>query len=808
MLREKTDSESGERAHGRIAMLLLAGSCLAFSPVAFAQSDPEFETPESAGPVKPAIDEDQGGSRDVVVVTARRRDEDAQDVPIALSVIGGEAIDQAGAYTLGQIQQLVPSLQVFSFNPRNTNILIRGLGSNVSLTNDGLENGVGFYVDNVYYGRPGQTQFDLVDLQQVEVLRGPQGTLFGKNTTAGAINITTRLPSFTPDYFAEVSAGDYGYTQIKASATGPLIDDVLAYRLTSSYTDRDGFIDNVRTGETAQSQETFTARVQLLFTPTPDLDFRFIGDFSEQHARCCINLPVQFFGTYDNGGVIANNFQDRVTRAGYTPLPIDPFARRTDADAHFQADMRAYGASAEVNWNLGDVAKLTSISAYRWWDWYPANDSDGTGLSVNVLNQQTNYQRQFSQEVRLASEGENAIDWVVGGYYFWQIVSGFGKAEYGPAFANWTFPAQPAVVSNAATNGFRAESRSTPRTKSYAAFGQATWNVTDEFKLTAGLRFTHEEKDGSFTQAQVGGPSLAGLTPAQQAAAQAIRNQLNPVTAYSAELEDDDLSGLLSASYAVTPDVLVYGSFSKGGKSGGLNLTNLPAGISPGVRPERVENYELGLKNTLFDDTVVANFAIYNTEIEDYQTAIVEQVPNTVNLRQYIANIPKVRSRGAEADLTWLPLDNLSLTASAAYNEATYIDYTNAPQAPEDLNLSGTQDLSGEQLSGVPRITYSFGGDYTIPTELGEVYLHGDYAERTSFFTSASNSRYSRVPGYGLLNVRVGLRADDNVWDVSVWARNLLDEDYFQTLSVANTGLVTGLVGEPRTVGATLRSRF
>jgi iron complex outermembrane recepter protein len=402
-------SASG-KGRRRVAVALLAGSCLGALQGAWGQTAPE---PEAAVEAVDDVTAVAADDPDVVLVTARRREEDPQDVPIALSVVGADTLEQTGSYTLGQIQQLVPSLQVFSFNPRNTNINIRGLGSNVALTNDGLENGVGFYVDNVYYGRPGQTQFDLVDLQQVEVLRGPQGTLFGKNTTAGAINITTKLPSFTPEYFGEVSVGDYGYTQAKASASGPLVADLAAYRLTASYTDRDGFIDNVRTGEKAQSYENFSARGQVLLTPTENLDIRLIGDFSEQHARCCINLTVDFFPTYDNGAAIPNNFADRVARAGYTPLPIDPFARRTDADSHFQADMRTYGVSVEVNWDLGD-ATLTSITANRWWDWYPANDADGTGLPVITVGQQQNFQRQFSQEVRLGSDGENVVDWTVG----------------------------------------------------------------------------------------------------------------------------------------------------------------------------------------------------------------------------------------------------------------------------------------------------------------------------------------------------------------------------------------------------------
>ncbi|RYE37336.1 MAG: TonB-dependent receptor, partial [Hyphomicrobiales bacterium] len=297
----------------------------------------------------------------------------------------------------------------------------------------------------------------------------------------------------------------------------------------------------------------------------------------------------------------------------------------------------------------------------------------------------------------------------------------------------------------------------------------------------------------------------------QQAAALAIRNQFNPVAGYSAELEDDNLGGLLSLAYAITPDTLVYGSWSKGGKSGGLNLAQLPAGVTPEVEPEKVESYEIGLKSTLLDGALVANLAAYETTIEDYQTAITEQQIGTVSFIQYIANIPEVRSRGVEADLIWKPLDNLSLTASAAYTDAVYVSYTNAPQAPENLNISAVSDLSGQPLSGVPEFTYTLSADYFTPVSYfggTELYVHGDWSERGAFYTSGSNSRYAEVPGYGLLNARVGLRADTSGWDISLWARNLLDEEYFQTLSVANTGLVTGLVGEPRTVGATLRSKF
>ena len=449
---------------GAAALVVLSGPALAQDAVGAASA-------VAAEPVAVAADAADAGSD--VVVTARRREERAQDVPIALSVVGSEALERTGNFTLGQVQQLVPSLQVFSFNPRNTNINIRGLGSNVALTNDGLENGVGIYIDNVFYGRVGQSQFDLVDLDRIEVLRGPQGTLFGKNTTAGAINITTRAPSFEPEFSGEATLGDWGYHQVRGSISAPLVADTVAFRLSMADTHRDGFLYNVTTGRRAQDYDNFSVRGQLLIKPTEAIAIKLIGDYAKQEQDFVLNVFANYFGAYDNGAPIPNNFRDRVARLGYTPLPIDPFARRGESDAHYQADMRSYGVSGQVVWDLGPAA-LTSITAYRWWDWDPANDGDNTGLPVITKAQQANRQRQFSQEVRLGSTGSNTVDYTLGGYYFWQLVRGYGATAYGSAAANWNLPAVPAVIGDAALNGFESDSTSTPETKSLAAFGQAT----------------------------------------------------------------------------------------------------------------------------------------------------------------------------------------------------------------------------------------------------------------------------------------------------------------------------------------------
>ncbi len=786
---------------GAATLALLAQPALAQTAPAGTQlASLDTPAPDTAAP-----DADVGPD---VVVNARRRTERAQDVPIALSVVSDETLRVRGDYTLSAIQQSVPSLQVFSFNPRNTNVNIRGLGSNVALTNDGLENGVGIYIDQVYYGRLGQSQFELVDLDRIEVLRGPQGTLFGKNTTAGAINISSKAPTFDLEGFGEATLGDYGLYQLRGSVSGGVIDHLVAVRLSISDTHRDGFIDDITTHQKVHDYQNFTARGQVLITPASNLTVRLIGDYGKQKQNCCIGVLAGAITTYDNGATIANNFNQRVARFGYRPLPFTPFARITDADGHFQANMDTWGISGQVDWDVGPLT-VTSVTAGRQWNWFPANDADSIALPEMLKSQQQNKQRQFSQELRLASNGSNKIDYVVGAYYFYQVVRGYGASQYGSAAANWLFPTQDPVVANAATNGFEADSTSNPKTHSYALFGQTVWHISDALSLTAGLRYTHEKKEGSFVQTQVAGLSLAGLTPAQQATAQGIRNQLNPNISYSAATSDDSLSGLATLSWKAGRDVLVYATYSRGNKSGGLNLSNLPAGISAVVAPEKVDNYELGVKSQLFNRAVTLNAALFWTDVANYQTAITEQIPSTTNFRNYITNIPLARSRGVEGDAVWAVTSRVSLNLSGAYTDAYYVSYPKGPTPVETSNISPSTDLSGKPLAGVPKWAFTGGVDASQP--LGgrtELYGHADYSWRSSFYTAVSDSRYSLVPSYGIGNARVGVRLDDGRYDLSVWAKNIFDKDYFQTLSIAATGLITANLGDPRTFGATFRVRI
>jgi len=775
------------------------------APVVLAAQTRGSAPATAPAPVPGADAGDQYAYAPEILVTARRREERAQDVPIALNVVGQAQLEGTGNSNLAQVQQLVPALQIFSFNPRNTNINIRGLGSNVAVAADGLDNGVGVYVDQVYYGRVGLTQFDLVDLDHVEVLRGPQGTLFGKNTTAGAINIASRAPSFDPALDAEATAGNYGYHQLRASVTGPIIADKLAARLSIADTGRNGFIDNVRTGQRVQDYDNFTLRGQLLFKPDDNLTVRLIGDYASQKQLCCVQLLVGSFDTYDNGAAIPNSATQRFARLGYTPLPFNPFARRTDANSPFSVRMKQWGGSAQIDWKLPG-ATVTSITAYRRWDWNPHNDVDFTGLSVFDDARTKNRQRQFSQEIRLASEGSRKLDYVVGAYYFWQVVKNNSLTQYGSDAPLWFVnpAAVPTSVSVPALSGFGTISDAAPRTYSSAAFGQLTWNATDQLSVTAGLRYTHEIKRGSFRQVQFG-PSLAGLPV--QAAAQGLRNNFGPASSFFARTKDDSISGTVNVAYKFTPDILAYATYSRGSKSGGINLTTLPAGVSPTVRPERVNSFELGLKSSFLDQKVQLNLAAYWTDVSRYQT-LISEISSTAGIVQYIANIKGVRSRGIEGDLSFSPTKHITLSASGAYNDATYRSYQNGTCPPEKQYLGKICDLSGQQLAGAPKWSGSLTADAAQPIGSIELYGRADYSFRSSYFTAVNNSRYSRVDSYGITNLRVGVRSDDSRWDASVWSRNLFDVNHFQTLGASDTGLISAIAGDPRTFGVTLRTKL
>ena len=789
----------------RAATLALLGS----SALASAPAGADEASATEAAIVDAGSDGDEGAA---IIVTARRRNEHIQDVPVAANAFSGEQLAATRTYNLRDLQQLTPSLVVTNTNPRNTSINIRGLGNNVSVYNDGLEPAVGVYVDQVYLARPGQAVFDLSDVERIEVLRGPQGTLFGKNTSAGAVVVTTKAPTFTPEAGGDITFGNHDFRQIHAFASGALANDLLAARIYVSKTDRDGYMSNRYDGADTQDYHDFGLRGQLLFTPAANFKLRLIGDYGRQRSQTASAVLTGVLTRYDNGATFTNNYYDRAARNGYTPLPIDPSARRVDVDANPRYKMNQWGLTSIADLTIPGNT-ITAVTAYRAWNWYPHNDGDATSLDAGSDFHQSNEQRQFSQELRIASDGTRTVDYVAGVYYLWQAIDAEALNAYGNAAAGWfVAPSVDRTAAAAALNGYTVLSHSRPVTNSYAAFGQTIWHVTPTLDLTTGLRYTYETKTGWFDQTATGA-SLAGLTAAQLTAANTIRARYGVANAYSASTREGRLSGSATLSWKVTPDALIYATYGRGHKFGGLNLANIVTtgalGADPVIKPETIDSYELGVKTAWFGDRLTANLAAFWTNDSDYQTTVVDVDRNN---QSYFTNVGKVRTRGFEADLRARPAPWLSLYASGAFTDAKYVDYASAP-CPIEITGQATCDLSGRRLPGLSKWAVSAGGEarHGVGSVLGrdsEVYFGADYSYRSDFNTTASLSRYSLIPGYSLVNARIGFRALDGVLDVQLWARNLTDKLYYQSLSAGVTGAVTGSLGDPRTYGVTLRTKL
>ena len=751
-----------------------------------------------------------------IVVTARQRAEDAQTVPAALSVIDGATLDRAFTVNTQALATLVPSLNYSSANPRNTAFTIRGLGSSVvavSQSNDGLEPGVGFYVDGVYHARPATAAFDFTDIERIEVLRGPQGTLFGKNTTAGAISVISRAPEFTPLANEELSLGENRFVQAKASVTGPLLGDSVAFRVSALSTRRDGVIHNTRFGTDQNGIGNQAVRGQLLVRLSSAATLRLSADFTTFDSECCTQVTLRV-GT--SLRPTARQYPALAAGLGYTPPSLDPYDRLTDIDAPLGVNTSEGGAAATLDWNLGP-ATLTSISAWRFWNWDAANDRDYTGVPIQLTQHIPSRQDQVSQEWRIASNGDHRLSYVAGLYYFRQVITGRPISIYGPLAAYWLIGPSVGGSSGGANatpvpgnllDGYAQDGHTRFASESYAAFGEANFRIVPRVTLTGGLRYTHEDKFGDYATTVSG-----GLATANAALLAAKLSVLRP-QAYTAENHDGSLSGRANVAWAPTDRVLLYASFAHGFKSGGINMSglaltaqNLPALATAVIRPERNTTYEAGVKATVFDQRLQFNLAAFHTEVRDFQATLVDS-SQTVALRGYLSNIPKVRVQGVEADVIAHPLAGLSLRGSLAFADGKYADY---PAGPCPLEAQGSAttacNLTGQRLASLPRWAETVQADYTLPIGPGAMVLHADSNWRSSFNGDSSLSRFTVIDGYNLTNASLGYRSGHN-WEIAIYARNLFNANYIQNLTIqaGNSGLIVGTPSDPRSVGVTLRA--
>ncbi len=748
---------------------------------------------------------DSAVAKDVgrVTVTARRVEEEAQSVPIPVAVVTGRSIDNAGAFNVNRLQQVVPSLQFYTTNPRNSFLNIRGLGLPFGLANDGIEPGVGMYVDGVFHSRPAAATLDFLDVDRIEVLRGPQGTLFGKNTTAGALNITTRRPSILRGEGAvEVTAGNIGFFQTKGSITGPLRPN-LAGRLSYSVTQRDGLLRNVRTNEDVNTLDNVGGRGQLLFLPTSNLVLTLAGDYSRQRPNGYAPVVVGIAPTRRN----ANRQFPQIARdLGYVLPSSNPFDRVIDTDVPWRSDQDYGGASLTADWNVG-VGRLTSITAWRYWDWDPSNDRDFTGLSVTAFSGAPSLQKQWTQEVRYAAQLSPTVDIVAGVFGFRQTLDGQVTLENGAD--SWRFNLAPsaAAATPGLLDGLGSRAAIDFTNTSAAVFTQLQWSVTDRLRVLPGLRVNYDQKEGSYDHQVYGG--LQTTDPALVA----IRNSIARPAAYQVDTDDTNLSGQLTVGYQVAADVNAYATYATSFKSVGLNiaggLPNDPRTGQPDVSiavvpPEDERHVEIGVKTSPWRGAI-ANISAYNTVVNDYQTQVFTSEAGVV--RGYLANAEKVRVRGVELEAGTRVNDHLTVNGSATYADGRHLRFTGAPTPLELTGGPQFVDISGSRLAGLSKWALALATDYSRPLGRTTDLLGGlDVSYRSKFSSSTTPSEYLVVDGYSILNGRVGVRVNQR-WSVIAWSRNLLDKDYYEQLAAVGggTGLYVGFVGEPRTFGVTVR---
>lgn len=795
---------------------------LSFATPAFAQSSadimPEQDARSSAGTGDTDAPEE-------IVVSARRRQETAQDIPIAVSVVGGDQIDNTGSFNVGRLQQLTPTLQFYSSNPRNTSVNIRGIGVPFGLTNDGIEQGVGIYVDDVYYSRVASATFDFLDVAQIEVLRGPQGTLYGKNTTAGAINITTRQPTFDLEGRAEVSIGNLGFKQAKAAVGGPITDTVAA-RVAMSGTKRNGTIFNVATNKRINEQDNIGIRGQLLWRPNDNVDVTLSGDFSVQNPECCAQIYVRTGATQR---ATARQFAALAAAQSYQVISTNPFDRLTDVDADLNARNELGGAALKVKWDTG-AGTFTSVTAWRYWDWVPANDRDFTGLPITTKSNNPSQQEQYTQEFRYARGGDR-FDFLIGAFAYHQKIRTQGIQEQGPAASRWLLTGalanDPSVL-----NGLTARNDIRLNNTSAALFGQVSWKPVDGLTIQPGFRVNYDKKDGLYDSIVTNGAGQLVTFASTDPRIVAQRSVLSPQR-FEPKFSDWNFSYDLTLSYEVAADILAYATYSKTFKSGGINLNGVPndaagnpilaAGV---VKPESVNHYEAGLKAQFFDRTATLNLSAFRTDISDYQALVTNGQLGV--LRGYLANADKVRTQGLEADFSLRPSERFNVYINGTYVDAKYRSFVDAPCPPE-LSGGGTGtpvaapgnpgnspancDISGQRLPGVSKWSFSYGGEVNTPANIfgrsGNIYVGVDGNYRTGFSSNPTPSIYTNIEGYALTNYRVGFRTDSGL-NLFGYVRNVFDVDYYEQLAVpsGNTGLIVGQPGDPRTYGVTLAITF
>lgn len=743
---------------------------------------------------------------DQVVVTSRRRKEILQDVPIPISTIRGIAMEDAGAFNVNRLKELVPTVQLYASNPRNTTLNIRGLGSTYGLTNDGIDPGVGFYLDGVYIARPAATALDFIDIEQIEVLRGPQGTLFGKNTTAGAFNITSRLPQFLPEANFELSYGSQGFIQAKTSVTGPIANN-LAVRVSFSGTQRDGNLFNVHTNRKINDINNLGFRGQLLFTPSENVKLVLTADKTIQRPD---GFGWAVAGVVKTQRADYRQFDAIIQDLGYEIPYQSAFDRKIDLDTQSKADNELGGVSLNADFKIGN-GTLTSTTAWRYWDWVPLNDRDYLGLPVYTISAGNSVHDQYSQEFRYSGKISEKVSGVVGVYALLQDLGTDPVHTEEAGSSLWRFQqssTSPLWETAGLFDNFGIRTTYGIKSTSLAAYTQIDWAITEKLHVLPGLRYNYDKKVANYNRETYGGlqttdPELLKL-----------KNGVYSNQTFDIDADEGNFSGQLAVRYRFSPKINTYANYSLSYKPIGINVGGLPSANGvvltdlAKVKPETVNHYEVGVK-TNPSRNFLLNLSVYQTDIKDYQTQV--QTPDPGVNRGYLANAEKVSVKGFELDGTLNVHHFLRFNSALAYTDAKYIKFTNAPVPLEEVGGSQAfKDISGGVLPGVSKWSWSVGAEANKGGKLigvnGSYFVGTDVFYRSEFSSSSSPSQFLNIEGYAVINGRVGFRGSNGL-SVIIWGRNLGNKNYYEQLLAApgSYGQYAGVVADPRTYGVTLR---
>lgn len=805
---------------------------------------------------------------DEIIVTATKREQTLQEVPIAVSVVDDRAIEQSNVQDLFDLQTMVPSLRISQLqNSSQTNFIIRGFGNGAN--NPGIESSVGVFIDGVYRSRSAAAILDLPVLERVEILRGPQSTLFGKNVSAGAISITTKKPEFEWGGVAEASYGRFEEVIFRGSLTGP-ISDKLAFRLSGSTNNREGYYTNIVDGTDVNERDRWAIRADVLFEPSDSVSFRIIGDYNKIDEVCCgaiqlLNGPAtDFIGApFPFGmGEIVDSDADR--------------AYLIAQDAVVRNQLTGKGISGQMDWDWGGAA-FTSITAYREQTDDTQTDVDFSGADI-ATNPHAREFKTFTQEIRLASTGDNMMDWLIGAFYFDESVAldrdviwGSDTRNYFNGLAGGALPGfEAAIMLPAGTlfapgQGYFGEYRMD--NKSYSIFGQLDFHLTDRLTFSGGLAYLNDKKSytindqltdvmsqlnlvqigfaGAFTALTGLPPTPANIAanPGPAATATTISTTpcgvppfcnaalaLSPLQLFvpptnippgANALDDgivrgDKVTYTLRATYEFSDGFSGYFTYSNGWKASAVNLSSdsrIPdpiTGLGREAGPESVKLFELGFK-AKFDQGFI-NVALFDQTIRGFQSNIF------TGTGFVLANAGKQSVRGFEVESLYQPWEPLVATFGVTYLDPEYDSFPNAPCAtfvgiaPAACLVPGTTtfDASGLRPADIPKWAIATSLTYTQPlSETMEMYLRGEFDWQSNVQAIENVPAAVASRQVDMLNLSVGFNWE-NGFEIQGWMRNALNDSHIIQAfpTVAQSGSFSGYLNEPRTYGVTIRKKF